>query len=108
MAGLYIPNERRPMSCVYCICYNYNDDYCQVTQGEPLSPDEMKSKCPLVEIPAHGRLIDADALMQKIQENHYLLENPYGISVDYGMFTVGIQQAVDETPTIIPAEEKEE
>ena len=45
------------------------------------------------------RLIDADALMDVIRQHEYRLATKHG-SIDYGMFTLGIQQAVDEQPTI--------
>ena len=46
-----------------------------------------------------GRLIDADALMDVIRQHEYRLATKQG-SIDYGMFTLGIQQAVDEQQTI--------
>ncbi len=45
------------------------------------------------------RLIDADALMDVIRQHEYRLATKQG-SIDYGMFTLGIQQAVDEQPNI--------
>ena len=45
------------------------------------------------------RLIDADALMDVIRQHEYRLATKQG-SIDYGMFTLGIQQAVDEQQTI--------
>ena len=45
------------------------------------------------------RPIDADALMDVIRQHEYRLATKQG-SIDYGMFTLGIQQAVDEQPTI--------
>ena len=47
------------------------------------------------------RLIDADALMEVIREHDYPLRNHFN-STDNGMFTIGVQQAVDEAPTIDP------
>ena len=47
------------------------------------------------------RLIDADALMETIQDNEYELLTKHN-SKGNGMFTLGIQQAVDEAPTIEP------
>ena len=41
------------------------------------------------------RMIDADTMMKTIKIHHYLLSKKRN-STDYGMFTVGIQQAVDE------------
>ena len=46
------------------------------------------------------RLIDADALMECIRTNHYRLTIAGLNSTDYGMFTDGIQQAVDAQPTV--------
>lgn len=45
------------------------------------------------------RPIDADALMDVITQHEYRLATKQG-SIDYGMFTLGIQQAVDEQPTV--------
>ena len=45
------------------------------------------------------RPIDADALMDVIRQHEYRLATKQG-SIDYGMFTLGIQQAVDEQPTV--------
>jgi len=45
------------------------------------------------------RLIDADALMDVIRQHEYPLSTQFG-SIDNGMFTLGIQQAVDEAPTV--------
>ena len=45
------------------------------------------------------RLIDADALMDVIRQHEYRLATKQG-SIDYGMFTLGIQQAIDEQPTV--------
>lgn len=46
-----------------------------------------------------ARLIDSDAFMDVIRQHEYRLATKQG-SIDYGMFTLGIQQAVDEQPTI--------
>lgn len=47
------------------------------------------------------RLIDANSLMKTVQANDYMLCSLTN-STDRGMFTSGIQQAVDEQPTIDP------
>lgn len=61
--------------------------------------------CPLVEVPKHGRLIDADALAKTIAEHVYPVAD-YFNSRDYGMFwTGGIEKAINEQSTIIEAEE---
>lgn len=45
------------------------------------------------------RLIDADALMKVIREHDYPLRSHLN-STDNGMFTIGVQQAVDDAPAI--------
>ena len=45
------------------------------------------------------RLIDADELGKVISANHYLLSAKNN-SVNYGMFTTGIMQAIDNAPTV--------
>lgn len=45
------------------------------------------------------RLIDANVLMDVIRQHEYRLATKQG-SIDYGMFTLGIQQAVDEQPPV--------
>ena len=49
------------------------------------------------------RYIDADALKDVIQQHDYPLADRLN-SVDNGMFTLGIFQAIDEQPTISPEE----
>jgi len=47
------------------------------------------------------RYIDADALKDVIQQHDYPLADRLN-SVDNGMFTLGIFQAIDEQPTLSP------
>lgn len=65
---------------------------------------ECKQIATAVPVQPHGRLIDADELMQTIREHDYPLTAYPLNSTDNGMFTLGIQQAVDETPTVVEAE----
>ena len=57
------------------------------------------------------RLIDADALKEIISGNSYILSDSMN-SKSFGMFWYGIEQAIDEAPTIdavprwIPCEER--
>ena len=107
--GVYIKGMDMPKSCIKCkLCVSYK---C-VPTGEIRWSDEFDydskrfENCPLVPVPPHRRLIDADALMGVIRAHDYPLKAHFN-STDNGMFTIGIQQAVDEAPTIIPAEEGE-
>lgn len=45
------------------------------------------------------RLIDANKLLKTIEEHDYSLADERG-SIDRGMFTIGIMQAIDEQPNV--------
>lgn len=45
------------------------------------------------------RLIDADALKEVISGNSYILRDSIN-SMNFGMFWEGIEQAIDESPTV--------
>ena len=47
------------------------------------------------------RLIDADALMQDIKSNAYIIRDVFN-STDEGMSINGIQYAINNAPTIVP------
>lgn len=75
----------------------------------------VESDCPLVPVPPHGRLIDADALMhefdkaQRTMEQHgreyscSFLSSSQEISTEWYC----VEDMVENAPTIIPAEEVE-
>lgn len=86
--GVYIPNMEMPTSCGNCFFDTRCDNWRLRNWGAP-PPDD----CPLVEIPPHGRLIDADALHKKV-----------GLPRFYEVNYVTESNIVD-APTIIPAEE---
>ena len=62
--GVYIKGMEMPKSCIDCPCY-YPEYYeCNIVHNcNPISHnDPIPQYCPLIEVPKHGRLIDADAL----------------------------------------------
>ena len=99
-----------PKSCLYCRFHK--SIYCTLTD----ICTNTAQGCPLVEIPPHGRLIDADALRQSIKESidecHKWAEEVEGgemyarVSQSLGTF-VECSLRVKSAPTIIPAEEGE-
>jgi len=99
----------KPMvDCTTLYCRNRLKDRLAAYEDTGLTPEEVLPKDKADEIalklmrPADLeslRLIDADALMDVIRQHEYRLATKQG-SIDYGMFTLGIQQAVDEQPTI--------
>ena len=64
--GVYIKGMEMPTSCESCMFSRrsiHNIDWCVLTEKD------LPSDCPLVPVPPHGRLIDADALRQSIKES---------------------------------------
>jgi len=85
--------KQPPKSCIFKSWYT-------------LSRDDKPSTCnwcPLIYIPPHGRLIDADVLLEEIYKlRMWLLENNMPGAEHWVTKTY---QMVDEMPTIIEAEE---
>ena len=58
---------KMPKNCIVCDVERQAN--CIVWQGVEPSKTGRHENCPLVEIPPHGRLIDADALYEKITDS---------------------------------------
>lgn len=116
--SVLIKGMEMPINCLLCpFCVpeadEENGDICIISGQFPLINKEERSvECPLVELPPHGRLIDADALHQLFEAQwHYLQcldwdENP---TAEYTQSGVNwcINTMHDEAPTIIPADRTE-
>ena len=85
---------------VHCMAYPRSEDLVyDISDGKP-------NWCPLVPVPPHGRLIDADALRELYEE--WENDKAAGIDIDKcHVPTPVIRQNIDDAPTIIPAEECE-
>lgn len=98
--SVLIKGMEMPKSCDECRIMVFEDTNCVpelfcgcpiVFKAHPQGVGHRPDYCPLIPVPPHGRLIDADALMK--------LEV---IPSDNWVF-----RAVEKAPTIIPAEEGE-
>lgn len=101
--NVIIKGMKMPNNCEECQLKQYDESYDDTVcpySGIPTLNIGRQYDCPISELPPHGRLIDADALMETIRAHDYPLANATN-SRDRGMFTLGIQQAVDEAKTII-------
>lgn len=87
-----------PKACVFCELYDGQTHWCRGAKKEiPYSlVYERADDCPLVELPPHGRLVDADALRIDLIDR--------GIADIQTSDWYEIRQAVDDAPTIIEAE----
>ena len=93
--SILINGMKMPKNCMLCsFCVEEadpaNGEMCLVT-GRLMPPcnHERLDDCPLIEIPPHGRLIDADELLRAAWEN----------------FDFVPRWMVKEAPIVIPADE---
>lgn len=94
--GIYIKGEEMPETCSKCKLFCNEYMLCGVT-GFPFRSQEMYERrmydCPLVFVPPHGRLIDADELI-----------NNTDIVSEWGDESGCSEEKINDAPTIIPPE----
>ena len=124
MSGVYIPGMKMPENCHDCkFGERYGlvgDYYCHLLKNyftNNVKPPykERPSECPLVEVPPHGRLIDADALAEDldfaVENDQRALDNLdiVGKEREHIQFDKDCKQNcmwyLSNCPTVIPAEE---
>lgn len=88
--GIYIPGISPPENCDKC-----THPTCTLWQNR--EPDGRHEDCPIIELPPHGRLIDADAFLAKLKNDPL-----FPLVEQYGMSGV-----IEAQQTVIPAEEEE-
>ena len=105
MSGIYIPGVEMPTSCAKCIVFGEYGCPFLGAVGYALTEGRRADDCPLISIPDHGRLIDADALDTE------LLKQVKGDDAFSAYVVKYVGQAfvrvVRDAPTVIPAEEGE-
>lgn len=105
MSGIYIPGMEMPKSCFECNLKKIWEDgvQCLVNKGLWMDCDSKHKACPLIPVPDHGRLIDADALIDDMANMiPWVIESPEEIAMMDGL-SAGYE-AVGAAPTIIPAD----
>jgi hypothetical protein len=94
--GIYIKGMDRVSDCIYCLFYSHG--YCNAKHGRCNSEFGIDADCPIVEVKTpHGRLIDADAVTEKMWQ----AENE---SCFYELDDVVSVDDIDNAPTVIEAE----
>ena len=106
VSGVYIKGMDMPKTCEEC-ALNY-DSYACIKTGSRFFRDKdsefdpFKGRledCPLVPVPPHGRLIDADKLC---------LSSGFSTATEYGRGRSDQIEAIkSNAPTIIPADKEE-
>ena len=72
-------------------------NYCRITEEIVSFGFERGEKCPLIELPPHGRLIDADALLKPKNQHVDVLADEWYVTV----------RTIESAPTILEAEVEE-
>lgn len=102
--GVYIKGMDMPTRCGRCdMCVPEADgdidwhNVCCITGADIVDVGEKMVDCPLVPVPKHGRLIDADEFLKNAQ-----LQRCFR-----GDYALLLNDVIEECATIIPAEEGE-
>lgn len=110
--SVYIPGMEMPRHCREC-CFEAEGYFCWVVEATRQDTDEWLCTqfygdtqtrpdfCPLVSVPDHGRLIDADAAVRA----GWTISRTYSASPTETVYEV---KRVDFLPTIIPADKEGE
>ena len=107
--SILIKGMKMPERCEGCLMYRHNAEYdyayCCISSVNVLGHGNARlNNCPLVEVPTpHGRLVDCETLKDDLA---VLLERNANLIDDWLAYT--LDDVIDETPTIIEAEEREE
>ena len=93
--GVYIPKMKVPETCGKCLDVGWHYVFeCNLDDAFGI----RLPSCPLVELPLHGRLIDADALIKQMNDNVKKTNNARYAWVD--------ELDISLAPTIIESEEE--
>ena len=106
--SVYIPGMEMPKNCWDCPLLNTSPCPCKGYSSALEHTTNLHPGCPLVPVPPHGRLIDADALRARMYHEAFETDTPMqkwdsGCWIRYKMF----EQMEESAPTIIEAEEGE-
>lgn len=98
MSGIYLPGMEMPEGCDTCPFEHFGDCYGGKAKrimdiDEELALGVRHRNCPLIAVPDHGRLIDADAVREEIDR-----ARPGRSYEDAWALTV-----IDNAPTVIAA-----
>ena len=90
IVSILIRGMEMPKNCIDC-AFGWNGWCHRINSRAFVEVDMRRHDCPLVELPKHGRLIDAGALEDSLPVNY-----------------PSVLFAIHDAPTVIPAEGAEE
>ena len=111
--AILIKGMEMPKNCAYCPCEHYEcglmgDEHNGVDVTTYFEGDKRHPGCPLIKVPPHGRLIDADALANNMGvsgcKSHRNRNDPNYMYDHNTLMRYEIMQTIDDAPTIIESE----
>lgn len=125
--SILIKGIEMPVTCCHCPLMGYDPDrewhdgmartgaHICVLTGELIDNTKREEHCPLVPVPPHGRLIDADALLARFDKESSAADahgQDFSTCFMRGLEPCAewwaVEQMVMDAPTIVPAEPEEE
>ena len=111
--SVLIRGMEMPKSCGECkafVCYrqwsgDLGDCFCGITKNDAKA-DARNADCTLVEIPPHGRLIDADALHKQLLLMEYIRDNAWQDGRREANGVDAARMTLLDAPTIIEGDEE--
>ena len=112
--------KKMPTRCKYCCYYGHQNNYgwagkpcCLAYMEREVKPNSRPDWCPLVEVSKHGRLIDADVLMQEFDKAERTMEQHgqeyacsfLSTSQELSTEWYCVEDILDNAPTVIEASE---
>lgn len=100
--SVIVEGMKMPKNCKECVIEQVDEDcihyWCPLLQKNTNNYYRRRlSHCPLVELPSHGRLIDADAALR----DGWTINRTYSKSPTVTVYEV---KAIDDLPIIVPAD----
>ena len=99
--SVIVKNMEMPKNCKDCP-FSDHEAWCLIPgdwRERYYCPDDERSEyCPLIELPPHGRLIDADKLLEKAYWDYNEATH------DYNNIKVVSEYDIADAPTVIEAE----
>lgn len=97
--SILIKGMKMPGVCYECDFCNYG--FCSQRERYVTAIQDRDADCPLIELPPHGRLIDADEL--EVCDGWLREAEEYSTHI-----TFVYSNDIDNAPTVVPAEEAQE
>ena len=103
MADLLIKGMEMPIDCFHC-AFDFDNDCVADNDNRTTNLNGRPGWCPLVEMPTHGRLIDADKVALEMVEAGQRSKR-YKIGEFWELNGAEIREVIDAAPTVIEASE---